>query len=657
MRIAFSAIFLLFSLFVFSQEPTKGETRGKAESGEAKPKKSLIKTEEQKAKELAQKAPITSYRIITLERDTTYVDTSLTIKDEYEYNYLRKDIFGLLPFVNEGQTYNTLDYGINEFSPYPEFGYKAKHFNYLEVKDIKYYSVATPLTELYFKTVMEQGQSVDALVTLNTSERFNISIAYKGIRSLGKYINQLTSAGNFRFTTSYSTKGGRYIVNAHYTGQDMLNGENGGITTPEDFESKDADFKQRERLEVYLTDAKSFLKGKRIFIDHGFRINPEKGSNNLYITHQFNYETKFFEFNQATIRSTARDTIYNYFGTASAQGLNDQVRYNRMYNKVGATYENSTLGKFQFFADDFQYNYYYNSVFIYPDRVVPGSLSDKINSVGGQYVYRKNKWNAKLLYSNSLTDQSLTNIDGSVSYAFNEKNSISLRYQKINKLPDHLYNLHQSSYTAYIWSNDFKNEKINNIEIDANTQWASASFQLSNLNDKLYFSNDNTSDTLQLVSPKQYGKAIKYLSVKVSKEIKFWRFGLDNTLLYQKVDQNDNILNVPDFTTRNTLYYSDYYFKHALYLQTGVILNYFTKYYADNYNPLIGEFYVQQNQEIGDFAMLDFFLNARIRQTRIFVKAEHFNSAWSKRSEYYAAPNYPYRDFLIRFGLVWNFFK
>ena len=656
MKIVFSALLLFYSLFVFSQEQTK-ENRGNVEGSEPKQKKSLIKTQEQKAKELAQKAPITSYRIITLERDTTYVDTSLTIKDEYEYNYLRKDIFGLLPFLNEGQTYNTLHYGIDDFSPYPEFGYKAKHFNYLEVNDIKYYSVATPLTELYFKTVMEQGQSVDALVALNTSERFNISVAYKGIRSLGKYINQLTSAGNFRFTTSYHTKGDRYAVNAHYAGQDMLNGENGGITTPEDFESKDEDFKQRQRLEVYLTDAESFLKGKRIFIDHAFRINPAKGDNNLYITHQLNYETKFFEYNQANVVSSARGIFYNYFGPASAQGLNDQVRYNKFYNKVGAIYENSTLGKFQFFIDDFQYNYYYNSVFIFPDRVVPGKLNDKINSVGGQYEYRKNNWNAKLLYSNSITDQSLTNIDGSVNYAFNDKNSVSFRYQKINKLPNHIYNLHQSTFTNYIWSNDFKNEKINNIEINVNTQWANASFQLSNLNDKLYFSNDNASDTLQLVTPKQYGNAIKYLSFKVNKEIKIGRFGLDNTLLYQKVDQNDNILNVPDFVTRNTLYYHDYFFKRALYLQTGVIFNYFTKYYANNYNPVIGEFFVQQNQEIGAFPMFDFFVNARIRTCRIFVKAEHFNSAFSSRSEFYAAPNYPYRDFVVRFGLVWNFFK
>lgn len=646
MRVVFSAICLLFTLFVFSQEPAK-----------EKPKKSLIKSEEQKAKEKAEKAPITSYRIITLQRDTTYVDTSLTIQSEYKFNHLRKDTFGLLPFVNEGQPYNVLQYGLNEFNPYPEFGYKAKHFNYLEVDDIRYYSVATPLTELYFKTVMEQGQSVDAFLTLNTSERLNFSIAYKGIRSLGKYINQLTSSGNFRFTSSYHTKSGRYAVNVHFTGQDLSNEENGGITNPEDFESKDPDFKDRQRLEVYLKDTQTFLKGNRFFVDHAFRVNPEKGNNNLYITHQFNYERKFFEFYQGSAYSEIGDKFILRFGPTSATKVNDQVHYNKMYNKVGAIYENSTLGKFQFFVDDFRYNYYYNAVFIFPDNVVMGTLSDKINSFGGQYEYRKNQWNAKLLYSNSITDQSLTNIDGSVNYTLDDKNKITFRYQNMNKLPNHVYNLHQSSYTEYIWANNFKNEKINSIEINAETKWASASFQLSNLNDMLYFSDDSTNDTVQLVSPKQYDKAIKYLSLKVSKEIKWWKLGLDNTILYQKVDQDENILNVPDFVTRNTLYFSDYFFKRALYLQTGVIFNYFTKYYANDYNPVVAELFVQQKKEIGDFATFDFFINARVRQTRIFVKAEHFNSAWAGRSEFYSAPNYPYRDFLIRFGLVWNFFK
>jgi hypothetical protein len=132
---------------------------------------------------------------------------------------------------------------------------------------------------------------------------------------------------------------------------------------------------------------------------------------------------------------------------------------------------------------------------------------------------------------------------------------------------------------------------------------------------------------------------------------------LDNTILFQKVDQQDAILNLPELVTRNTLYFTNYFFKKALYLQTGVILNYFTKYNANDYNPVISEFFVQNNKEIGNFANMDFFVNARIKQTRIFIKAEHFNSGLSATNSFYAAPNYPYRDFLIRFGLVWNFFQ
>lgn len=648
MKFVFSVLLLFTTLFVFSQEPTK-----------EKPKKSLVKSTEQKAKELAQKAPNTSYRIITLERDTTYVDTSLNIKSEYKYNYLRKDNFGLLPFANDGQTYTTLDFGLTNFSPYPEFGYKAKHFNYLEYNDIKYYSVATPLTELYFKTTIQQGQSTDAFITLNTSERFNISFAYKGLRSLGKYINQLSSTGNFRFTTSYNTINKRYFANAHFVSQDFLNNENGGITTTSDFESKDKDFKERQRLEVYLKDAKSFMKGKRLFLDHNFRINAKQGSNNLFITHQFNYENKFFEFNQATIPSTIGSKEINRFGDSYlTSGINDQVNYNRMYNKIGAIYENTTLGKFQFFIDDFRYNYYYNTVFILTNTIIPSSLNDKINCFGGQYEYQKNKWNGKFLYSNSISNQSLTTIDANLKYKINAKNDISFEYQKINKLPNHIYNLHQSSYINYNWYNDFNNEKINNIKIIANSQWASATLQATSLQDFLYFSDDSTVDNnVQLITPKQYSKTINYISLKVNKEIKFWKLALDNTLLYQKTDQQDAIVNVPQIVTRNTLYFSNHFFQKALYLQTGVTFNYFTKYYANDYNPVITEFFIQNKKEIGDFANLDFFINARIRQARIFIKAEHFNSAFSSTNTFYTAPNYPYRDFLIRFGLVWNFFQ
>jgi hypothetical protein len=63
-----------------------------------------------------------------------------------------------------------------------------------------------------------------------------------------------------------------------------------------------------------------------------------------------------------------------------------------------------------------------------------------------------------------------------------------------------------------------------------------------------------------------------------------------------------------------------------LFLQTGITLNYFTKYFANDYNPVIGEFFIQDKKEIETILTLT-FINARIQRTRIYLKAEHFNSS------------------------------
>ncbi|MBC7642591.1 MAG: hypothetical protein H7174_09695, partial [Flavobacterium sp.] len=204
------------------------------------------------------------------------------------------------------------------------------------------------------------------------------------------------------------------------------------------------------------------------------------------------------------------------------------------------------------------------------------------------------------------------------------------------------------------WKNNFNNEKINNIKLSANTKYLNATMQLTNLKDFLYFSNDSINR--QIVTPKQYNSAINYISLQVNREFKFRKFSLDNTFLFQEVKQNDKILNLPNITTRNTLYYSNFLFKKALYFQTGITLNYFTKYFANDYNSITGEFFIQKTTKIGNFPMIDVFYNAKIRQTRIFFIFEHVNTLFSK-SNYLTAPNYPYRDFMFRFGLVWNFFQ
>ena len=124
-------------------------------------------------KTISDKPPIDLYEIISVDRDTTYVDTTLSMQKEYKFNYLRRDNFELLPFSNVGQTYNSLAYDFNRINLKPLFLAQSHHFNYMEIEDMKYYRVPTPLTELYYKTAFNQGQQLDAHFTISTSEQFN----------------------------------------------------------------------------------------------------------------------------------------------------------------------------------------------------------------------------------------------------------------------------------------------------------------------------------------------------------------------------------------------------------------------------------------------------------------------------------------------------
>lgn len=640
MKLVLSIIFLLLCFVGFSQSIDK----------------SIEKTSTK-----FKKADIKQYKIFNLKGDTTYVDTSLTIQKEYEYNYLRKDNFGLLAFANEGQTYNTLQHSLKSIAIFPEFGFKAKHFNYLGTDDIKYYSVPTPLTDLYFKTVMQQGQNLDAFITMNTSKRLNFSIAYKGLRSLGRYINQMSTSGNFRFTTNYSTLKKQYFFNAHITSQDLSNQENGGITNIADFDSNDIAFKNRERLNVYLKDAQSLLKGKRLFFDQSFLLKSSPNKSRLLLNHQFVYEYKYFQYSQSTLPSTITNSdgstySFNRFGNAYVtSGINNETRYNNLQNTISLDFHNNQFGLFKFLFKNYKYNFYYDSILFLNAGLIPNKLSDNINTIGGLYSYSNKKLHFNFDYKTTISNQNLFEVNLKLKYNLSDKSNLNFSLKNCNKRPDNIYNLHQSSYINYNWYNDFKNENINIVKIDLISNWIMANLQFQKLNNHLYFSDDSSME-MQLVSPKQYDKGISYVSATISKEFKFRKFALDNTVSYQKVSQDDLVLNVPSIVSRNTFYYSDYFFDKALYIQTGVILNYFTKYYANDYNPIIGEFFVQNEKKIGSYPNLDFFVNARIRQTRIFLKAEHLNSSFSGNN-FYSAPNTPYRDFLIRFGLVWNFFQ
>ncbi|GGD73195.1 putative porin [Maribacter cobaltidurans] len=608
---------------------------------------------------------IEDYKIISYSRDTTYLDTTLTIQKEYKYNYLRRDDFELMPFSNIGQTYNYLGVDVERATMYPELGAKAKHFNYWEVEDIKYYNVATPMTDILFKTTLEQGQLLDAMLTFNTSRHLNFSIGYKGHRSLGKYNSNQIQSGNFTTTTNYQSKNARYSLRAHIAAQDIKSQENGGLTDKvAQFESGDSDFTDRPKVDVLFDDADNVVLGKRYYLDHTYKlIRKNRDSSyvektSLSLGHTFGYETKYYQFMQS-----AGDS---YFGDVILSPVNDKANLKTTYNQVSLEFYNRTLGRLQGNVNMFHYNYFFNSVFYSEEgQEIQSQLNGTELALGGEYEKRIGGFELIGSFKYNLSGDLSGNIfDASAAYSLNERNRLRFHVHSSSRMPNFNFLLYQSEYLNYNWQNTdtFKKERVNSLELNLDSDFfGNISAKYTNLDNYAYFSLGPNPEVVEgseqaNIKPFQEDTGISYLKLKYAKEFRLGKFALNNTLMYQTVSQESNVFNVPQLVTRNTLYFSSDVFKKAMYLQTGVTLKYFTKYNMNGYNPVLGEFFVQETEELGGFPLLDFFINARIQQTRIFLKAEHFNSSFSGYN-YYAAPNYPYRDFVIRFGLVWNFFS
>ncbi|MFT6417238.1 MAG: hypothetical protein ACJARZ_002597 [Dokdonia sp.] len=604
--------------------------------------------------------PVEDYKIISIKNDTTTVDTTQSIAKEYRFNYLRKDRYALLPFANTGQTYNTLIYDFEKVGTMPLSPAQARHFNYMGVEDIKYFHVPTPLTELYYRSAFQQGQQLDAFFTMNTHPRLNFSIAYKGVRSLGTYQNALTSSGNFRSAFSYRTKNDRYHVRAHWVAQDLLNQENGGLQdlALEQFASNDSQFNDRSRLLVQFQDAENILDGTRVYVNHHYNLIQKKDSVSSYslrLGHVFNSENKFYEF-----RQTAANEIFgDSFEDAS---FRDRTDHEETYNELNIVYEDKNLGELAFQANTTHYDYGYKSVLIQDidnDGVserIPNRLVGDIVSVGGRYHNTIGGFDIEGdAQVNVVGDFDGYSIQGEAGYAVANFGRLHGRIHSNSSPANYNHLLYQSNYLNYNWHNApaYDNVKTNTLSFGLKSKkWLNADVSVSTIDNLAYFAL-SSADTL--IKSFQSNESINYLKVTAQKEIRYGKFALNAAVTFQQVSGATDVFNVPEVLTRSSIYFTDRVFKKALFLQTGFNLTYFTAYKMNAYDPILAEFYVQNEEELGGFPLLDFFINVKVRQTRIFIKAEHFNSKFTG-NDFFSAPGYPYRDFNVRFGIVWNFF-
>ena len=311
------------------------------------------------------------------------------------------------------------------------------------------------------------------------------------------------------------------------------------------------------------------------------------------------------------------------------------------------------MGELSFGAGHTNYDYGYNSVFIKPGDTIGNRIKGNLLHVVAAYKKKIGGFAVEADAKLNLADEFSGNyIAAAASYEFNKDNLIRFGINQNSTAPNFNFLLYQSDYLNYNWQNDFDNEVSQRLFADFKSKKLfDVSGSLSQIENYTYFSTDDSGS----VKPFQADSQVRYLKLRAEKEFDFGLFGSYNTLMYQNVLEGLGVFNVPEFVTRNSIYYKDFWFDNALYLQTGFTLKYFSEYEMDAYDPVLAEFYVQNSQKLGGYPMVDYFFNAKVDKARIFFKLQNLNDLIDSNNNF-TAPGYPYSDFLIRFGLVWDLF-
>ena len=645
-----------------------------------------------KTSDTEEKLSIRKYQRFSLEKDTTHLDTLININKLYKFNYLRKDDFALLPMNNVAQPYVDLQKKTPYEHSFPSVGAKAKNTTFWQHSDLRFYKVPTPLTELYFNTTFEQGQQLESFFTINTAPNFNFSIDFKAMRSVGKYTNALSNSTHFNFTAWYHTLDKRYDIRAAYTNQNIENEENGGFSTLGkqtylDTDSLDAsDYAQRSALDVVFsfdTDIGiSVLNGKRWYVDQSLGLlkkvtndTLKKSNADLRLGYEWISRDKTYRYTQGTVNSLIYGNAYQYSGSNVSQvsSIQDKaaldlyehiatLRYSRAntHLRTGLNYRSATYTN--------ELPSYYNSFVstdnsgvtstVYPRKDIQDIVIKQLNFVTrfNTNIFKTNiALQAQQALGNDNYDGYLWKLNLDKQFHFSQKDSlrVHLATKLLKCAPDFNELRYQSDYNNYNWENDLNSIKTNKVSLGVSyNDIVSLQASLKEIQDYTYFIRD---EFVLSTTVEQHQEKLQHLQLKGKLNYHIGKFYLDATLAYQKVNGNDdNIYNIPDFITRTSLYYRNYLFSRALLLEAGATYRYHTDYYGDGYDPVLGEFYVQDQEKIGGFSQVDLFVTGKISQTRVFFKVENFSELFVQNRQF-SVINYGYRDAIIRFGLVWNF--
>ena len=553
-------------------------------------------------------------------------------------------------------------------------GFHAYDIYSFTLEDTRFMSTNKPYTQLTYLLGSKAEQNINVVHSQNITPDWNFVFQYRLLNAPGFFNSQNTNHKNFRFNTSYTSRDRRYNGFLIVMSNNMQSSENGGIQSDTFLVNKNPAYNDYFNIPTNLAQVPYVTRD--LFNVTLLTGNKYKQANFLF-RNQYDFGkkdsvttdttvTRFF-LPKLRLEYTVQFGTHNYL-YQDVQGEIDSSFY--IQNYEGLTNPADTLfykQKWSELINDF-------SIIQFPDSENPLQflkLGGSFQNISGKFLqgndnfynfrahgeYRnrtKNrKWDMALFGEFYLIGRNA----GDYSVNANLKRYLGTRwgnletgFRNVNRTPSYLFT-NQTGFPVIINSSL---NKENITEIYGTVDNPLLKLKLS----ANYFLISNYTYLSAFNKVNQEASLFNLLRVGLNKEFSLrnhWKWYLD---AYLQVVTGQPPLNVPLLYMRNRFAYEGSVFRNLL-LSTGFDIRYHTPYQADNYSPVLGQFFYQTQFQTNNRPDIAAYVNFRIMNFTGFTRLENlntltFDNGFGFKGTNQEAELYPYPGLLFRFGVVWD---
>ena len=532
------------------------------------------------------------------------------------------------------------------------------HDNYISTDRVYFFNTLKPYSNISYATggFTHHGEDhLTARFSINANKRLNFGLFADYVYGRGAFYKQSSDDLNGYLNGSYrDEKYSIYFIAGLNT---FRNFENGGITNDAYLGS----ISDPQDLPVNLSKSWSIYNSFYFWVNQQYNIgyyqtDPDDSEKKLFIPAMtIGYSVKYENSQKKYYEESINKNFYanNYYSDVATR---DTVANHFLKNVISFTMNEgfqkwAIFGVRAFAEIDMDLNM----------RMVTDSTYEYHNealvAVGGELFKRKGNTTYGAMGKVFLLgrDKRLSfDITGDFNTSWNISKKDSLRM--FLSADGHVKSTNPSYFTEhyysnhFIWENQFDNTwsaraygkigipyKYCNFSIGAGWQ---------GLKNYIYFNH-------QALPEQDREHFIQIISADLQLNLSAWLLHWDNKVSVQYTSHPD-ILPLPLVSAYSNFYFQTKLFKH-LTVQLGVDCRYNTAYYANAYMPATGQFHLQNTTLVGNYPMLNAYINLHLKQFRFFAMYYNLSQTFMSPT-YFSVPHYPLNPGMFKCGLSWNFY-